>query len=150
MLRQRQEILTCAGCFFLSLAVLGDLEQQGLAIAGHARGVVCLDVAAQDFLGERIFQETLTNIVRHAGASRVDVRLAESEGQLVLTVRDNGRGISEREINGASIGLIGMRERAAQVGGVVFFFGLPMQGTTVTMRAPLVPPTLLPKTGAPT
>lgn len=95
----------------------------------------------------RIFQETLTNIVRHAGASRVDVRLAETEGQLVLTVRDNGRGISEREINGASIGLVGMRERAAQVGGVVFFFGLPMQGTTVTMRAPLVPKTPPPKAG---
>lgn len=86
----------------------------------------------------RIFQETLTNIIRHAQATRVDVRLAESEGQLVLTVRDNGRGISEKEIvNTRSIGLIGMKERAAQVGGEVFFFGLPGRGTTVTMRVPL-------------
>ncbi|MGH7996242.1 MAG: response regulator [Opitutaceae bacterium] len=86
----------------------------------------------------RIFQETLTNIIRHAEASRVDVRLSEHDGQLVLTVRDNGRGISEKEIvNSRSIGLIGMKERAAQVGGEVFFFGVPGRGTTVTMRVPL-------------
>lgn len=87
----------------------------------------------------RIFQETLTNIIRHAKATQVEVRLTESDGVLVLTVRDNGRGISERDINDRSIGLIGMKERAAQVGGEVFFFGLPSHGTTVTMRVPLPP-----------
>lgn len=87
----------------------------------------------------RIFQETLTNIIRHAKATQVEVRLTESEGVLVLTVRDNGRGISERDINDRSIGLIGMKERAAQVGGEVFFFGLPSHGTTVTLRVPLPP-----------
>lgn len=86
----------------------------------------------------RIFQETLTNIIRHAQATRVEVHLAEHEGHLLLTVRDNGRGISEKEIaNSRSIGLIGMKERAAQVGGEVFFFGIPGRGTTVTMRVPL-------------
>jgi signal transduction histidine kinase len=85
----------------------------------------------------RIFQETLTNIIRHAKATQVEVRLAHAEGFLVLTVRDNGRGISERDINDRSIGLIGMKERAAQVRGEVFFFGLPTHGTTVTLRVPL-------------
>jgi len=86
----------------------------------------------------RIFQETLTNIIRHANASRVEVRLAQDEQELFLTVRDNGRGISEREIiHTRSIGLIGMKERAAQVGGEVFFFGLPGRGTTVSLRVPL-------------
>jgi signal transduction histidine kinase len=86
----------------------------------------------------RIFQETLTNVIRHAKASRVDISLVESEGKLVLTVRDNGRGISEKNIGDVgSIGIIGMKERAAQVGGEVFFFGLPGKGTTVTMRAPM-------------
>jgi len=86
----------------------------------------------------RIFQETLTNIVRHAKATHVDVRLAQVDHELILTVRDNGRGISEREVvNARSIGLIGMRERVAQVGGQVFFFGLPTRGTTVTMRVPM-------------
>jgi len=85
----------------------------------------------------RIFQETLTNIIRHANATRVEVQLTQNEGFLILTVRDNGRGIAKREINAHSIGLIGMKERVAQVGGEIFFFGLPAQGTTVTMRVPL-------------
>jgi signal transduction histidine kinase len=86
----------------------------------------------------RIFQETLTNIARHAKATHVEVRLAQVDNELVLTVGDNGRGISEKEVvNASSIGLIGMRERVAQVGGQVFFFGLPSRGTTVTVRLPL-------------
>ncbi len=86
----------------------------------------------------RIFQETLTNIIRHAQATRVEVLLTRSEDFFVLTVRDNGRGVSEREINARAIGLIGMKERAAQIGGEVFFFGLPSQGTTMTLRVPLL------------
>lgn len=86
----------------------------------------------------RIFQETLTNIIRHAKATRVKVHLEQDDHELILTVQDNGRGITEREIvHARSIGLIGMKERAAQVGGEVFFFGLPERGTTVTMRVPL-------------
>jgi len=85
----------------------------------------------------RIFQETLTNIIRHAGATRVDVRLFESGGHLVLEVKDNGRGISEAEIhNTKSIGLLGMRERAALLGGEVGVRGEPGKGTTVTVRIP--------------
>lgn len=86
----------------------------------------------------RIFQETLTNIIRHAKATQVKVNLSHQGDALLLTVRDNGRGISEKEIvDTGSIGLIGMRERAAQVGGEVLFFGLPGEGTTVNMRLPL-------------
>ncbi len=86
----------------------------------------------------RIFQETLTNIIRHASATQVEVRLAQEGRELLLVVRDNGRGISEREIADArSIGLIGMTERAAQVGGEIFFFGFTGRGTTVTLRVPL-------------
>jgi signal transduction histidine kinase len=91
----------------------------------------------------RVFQETLTNIIRHANATRVEVRLAQDEHELILTVRDNGRGITEKEIAHAkSIGLIGMKERAAQVQGKIFFTGVPGEGTTVTLRVPL------PATGA--
>lgn len=85
----------------------------------------------------RIFQETLTNIIRHSEATRVDVRLSETGGYFVLEVRDNGRGITEREIqNPTSIGLLGMRERAALLGGEVLFHGAPGHGTTVTVRIP--------------
>ena len=98
----------------------------------------------------RIYQETLTNIIRHAKATNVDVRLAEENGALVLTVKDNGRGISEEEIASTrSIGLLGMRERAMLIGGEISLTGAPGKGTTMTLRAPLngpppAPPSLPP------
>jgi len=86
----------------------------------------------------RIFQETLTNIIRHANATRVAVRLEQENGSLILEIEDNGRGITEKEIaNTRSIGLIGMRERAALVGGDVSFRGGPGIGTTVRVKIPL-------------
>jgi signal transduction histidine kinase len=89
----------------------------------------------------RIYQETLTNIIRHAHATRVDVRLAEESGALVLTVQDNGRGISEEEIaNTRSIGLVGMRERAMLIGGEITLQGSPGKGTRMTLRVPLDAP----------
>ena len=85
----------------------------------------------------RIFQETLTNIIRHANASAVEVRLLDTAGHFVLEVKDNGRGISEEEIhNTKSIGLVGMRERAALLGGEVRWRGEPGKGTTVSVRIP--------------
>ena len=85
----------------------------------------------------RIFQEALTNIIRHAQATRVEVRLLETEGYLVLEVKDNGRGISEQEINNTkSIGLLGMRERAALLSGEVRLRGTQGKGTTVSVRIP--------------
>lgn len=86
----------------------------------------------------RIYQETLTNIIRHAHATRVDVHLEEQAQHLVMTVSDNGRGISDEEIaNTNSLGLVGMRERAGLVGGELSLHGAPGRGTTVTLRVPL-------------
>ncbi len=86
----------------------------------------------------RIFQETLTNVIRHAKATRVEVSFAEESDSLVLIVKDNGRGISEEEIaNTRSIGLVGMRERARLIGGELVLQGTPGRGTTVTLRVPL-------------
>ncbi|MGN6554525.1 MAG: response regulator, partial [Verrucomicrobiota bacterium] len=66
----------------------------------------------------RIFQETLTNIIRHAGATHVSVHLKEQSGEIVMEVKDNGRGIELEKIsNGSSLGLLGMKERAALLGG---------------------------------
>lgn len=85
----------------------------------------------------RIFQETLTNIIRHAEATRVEVRFVETGGSLVLRVKDNGRGITDAEVhNTKSIGLLGMRERTALLGGEVELHGEPGRGTTVTVRIP--------------
>jgi signal transduction histidine kinase len=85
----------------------------------------------------RIFQETLTNIVRHAHATTVVVRLSKTARDYLLEVRDNGRGILNFEIqNTKSIGLLGMRERAALLGGEVSFVGERGRGTTVTVTIP--------------
>jgi signal transduction histidine kinase len=85
----------------------------------------------------RIFQESLTNVVRHANATRVDVRLWEQDGNLLMEIRDNGRGISESDwTNTRSIGVLGMRERASLLGGELTITGVPEQGTTVRVRIP--------------
>jgi PAS domain S-box-containing protein len=85
----------------------------------------------------RIFQETLTNIARHALATRVTVDLAEETGSLKLRVVDNGIGISEEQIHDSkSFGLIGMRERVYPWGGHVIIKGLPGKGTTVEVDLP--------------
>jgi signal transduction histidine kinase len=85
----------------------------------------------------RIFQETLTNVARHAEATEVRVELEDSPDELVLIVRDNGKGIAPSQVaDPRSLGLIGMRERAHSWGGDVTFQSLPGQGTVVTVRAP--------------
>jgi len=88
----------------------------------------------------RIFQEILTNVIRHAQATRIEVTLEETATFLTLRVRDNGRGITQSEMDSPrSIGLLGMHERARLLGGEVQFHGTPGQGTTVTVRLPLEP-----------
>jgi signal transduction histidine kinase len=86
----------------------------------------------------RIFQETLTNIMRHSGATEVDVRLELNDDMLMLEVADNGRGITEAEIsNSQSFGLLGMRERLYPFNGKVDFIGHPNKGTRVIVRVPI-------------
>jgi signal transduction histidine kinase len=85
----------------------------------------------------RILQESLTNIVRHAGASQVKVNLVELDHAIELTVQDDGSGISNAATaDPRSIGLIGMSERAQAFGGVLTIAGTPGVGTTVTALIP--------------
>jgi signal transduction histidine kinase len=88
----------------------------------------------------RIFQEVLTNISRHARASSVSVRLEVARSRLTLTVQDDGIGIAARAVRApASLGLLGMQERAQQFGGELRVRGIRGHGTTVTLRMPLPP-----------
>src|SRR5262249_8750006 len=85
----------------------------------------------------RIFQECLTNIARHAGATQVKVALTGEDSWVTLRVEDNGRGITEVERSDrGALGLMGMRERAAMLGGEVHFTRGPAHGTLVTARLP--------------
>jgi signal transduction histidine kinase len=85
----------------------------------------------------RTAQEALTNVARHAQADRVRLRLARRARWVVLEVADNGRGIRAGEMRGpASLGLLGMQERAAALGGHLRVRGAPGRGTTVTLALP--------------
>ena len=86
----------------------------------------------------RIFQEALTNIARHAGATQVEVVLRKQRDRLVLRIHDNGRGFDPASPSrSGSLGLLGMRERAAMLGGEVSISSAPEEGTTVTAWMPL-------------
>jgi len=85
----------------------------------------------------RIFQEILTNVTRHAQATRVKVDLKCQPRYIVLLVQDNGVGISEEHVSSPnSLGLLGMTERARSVGGQFKIKGTAGRGTTVTVKIP--------------
>ncbi len=86
----------------------------------------------------RIFQEALTNAGCHANATKVKVRLEEKKGALVLTVTDNGKGITDEQISDPkSFGLMAIKERVRLLRGDVKISGIKNKGTTVTVRIPM-------------
>lgn len=117
-----------------------DFEKRTGIRCDYSSGIDMLALSADDSTAIfRIFQEILTNVTRHAQAKRVQVDLKKEKGELSLEVMDNGRGISEAEIgNPRSLGLLGMKERAALLGGSISFEGRPREGTRVTLHVPLV------------
>jgi PAS domain S-box-containing protein len=93
----------------------------------------------------RIFQESLTNVARHARATRVEARLEREVNQIIFQVRDNGAGFDKEEAKSRkSLGLVGMHERALLLNGELKVESVPGTGTTLTLRIPL-PPSTLPK-----
>lgn len=86
----------------------------------------------------RIVQEALTNVVKHARATRVRCRGRIDDTALLLTVEDNGRGIdTERLLNQESFGILGMHERTRRFDGELKIMGKPGQGTTLQLRLPI-------------
>ncbi len=85
----------------------------------------------------RVLQESLTNILRHAKATKVQVSLTKQKNSVALIIRDNGIGISANKISDShSLGLIGMRERVRPSGGSVTITGIPGKKTEVVVKLP--------------
>lgn len=86
----------------------------------------------------RIFQEALTNIARHANASKVSVILNRDENFLHLLIKDNGKGITKNQIhNPKSLGILGMKERAQILGGIFEIKSTMRSGTLISLKLPI-------------
>ena len=81
----------------------------------------------------------MTNVLKHAGATRVSVVLQRSAGLVTAVVEDDGVGFEADRLGGRRLGVLGMRERAALVGGTLAVESGPGRGTTVIARVPLLP-----------
>lgn len=85
----------------------------------------------------RVLQEALTNVARHANATKIDVHLRFAQGELSLEIHDDGKGITEEEINDSnSLGLIGIKERIVAWGGKVNIEGKAGKGTSLSVKIP--------------
>jgi signal transduction histidine kinase len=86
----------------------------------------------------RIFQESLTNVARHAQAREVKVNLQEEDKSLVLNIGDNGKGFDTSILNEKStLGILGMEERSLMMGGKYVIESEPGKGTTVKVTVPV-------------
>ena len=85
----------------------------------------------------RIVQESLTNVIRHAEATKVEISINEKDGILLLEIQDNGKGITEASIaDSRSFGLIGIKERVHSLGGAVTITGTRNAGTCLSVKMP--------------
>ncbi|MGI8671439.1 MAG: sensor histidine kinase [Luteitalea sp.] len=112
-------------------------RQYGVPIAVHTEG---------DFAGlppetaphmYRVLQESLTNVVKHAGASEVSVRAVRGTQGVHLTVDDDGRGLERDAPQAPGLGLTSMRERAALMGGTFALTASPLGGVRVAVHVPI-------------
>jgi signal transduction histidine kinase len=85
----------------------------------------------------RVVQEALTNMARHAVASRASVVLSTFKGYLTIVVEDDGCGFDPGQVESGRIGILGMRERVVQLGGTLEIESRPGAGTAVIARVPI-------------
>jgi len=119
----------------ISLAV-GVTERTGVRVRTDVAATLPPLAPEEDLAIYRVAQESLTNVARHAGATTAQVTLDWAKDRVVLTVRDDGRGIADHELNGDGAGLGGMRERALLVGGQLAVGRYADGGTEVRLEVP--------------
>lgn len=84
----------------------------------------------------RIFQESLTNVARHSGAQKVEVSLQQTNGHFVLSIEDDGKGFDTLNRTFKTLGILGMKERTAMMGGTYEINSSPGKGTIITVSVP--------------
>jgi two-component system, NarL family, sensor histidine kinase UhpB len=109
-------------------------EQSGVRIERRLQDVPPL-TAEVELVVYRVAQEALTNVARHANATEVELRLQHADGHIMLTVRDNGRGLESDAVR-SSHGILGMRERAMLVGAQLTITSPTSGGTEVQLSIP--------------
>ena len=118
--RERHPEITC------HLAMMGELADLGETV---------------NITAYRLIQECLTNVLRHADASRVEIELRREAGAIRVSVADNGKGLAERhEADRARFGLMGIRERVQALRGEFELESLPGEGLKVSATIPMTPP----------
>jgi PAS domain S-box-containing protein len=135
----RPRALDEGGLYFALQGLRDDfVERHGIACALFAdESELRLDDAASTAIF-RIVQEALTNIARHANASSVAMNLYRLDGELLITIRDDGRGISAADMEKAeSLGLIGMRERVWAMDGYINVSADEPPGTRIDIVLPI-------------
>ena len=105
-----------------------------MPVASRVTEAVDSEIATAAF---RVFEEALTNAVRHAHASRISTTVGTRRGRLIVYVSDNGVGIPRLGQNVRSLGLLGMSERARKLGGALRITSRPDHGTRVLLTLPL-------------
>lgn len=129
-----------------TLGLWAALEWQ-LQEFGNRAGIVCsIQMEGDEYELDdgrataifRIFQEALTNVAKHAQATKLEVRGKADADEIGITIKDNGVGITkELRLNPTSFGILGMQERARIFNGSVRIAGEPAKGTSVSIKFPL-------------
>jgi signal transduction histidine kinase len=134
--RERAPLAPTAGLDRLD-ELISRAASAGVEVALRVSGQRRRLPASVDLAAFRIVQESLTNIVRHAGARAATVELTYADGELELEIDDDGRGASPPSSDGAGSGIAGMRERATALGGQFDAGPLPGRGFRVRARLPI-------------
>ncbi|MEX0998720.1 MAG: PAS domain S-box protein [Thermodesulfobacteriota bacterium] len=130
-----------------TLGLIEAIKFQSKKFESHS-GIHCkVDIKTNDLAFDqersiaiyRVLQESLTNIARHANATKTRISMKLSGGNIVLEVKDNGRGIKDSDIlNPKSVGILGMKERVLALGGDLKIKSIPKKGTIVSIILPLI------------
>jgi len=115
-------------------------EETGIQVSLSAFAAVEQVTGDKRIVLYRVAQEALTNVARHAQASRVEVSIEKREGTVAMKITDNGKGFPAERVFQARknqrLGLLGMRERLEMVGGNFTIQSVPDKGTTITVQVP--------------